>query len=122
MFATAPHPRTGAVPNCPRHAAALALAGWYLRKLNDYCETVTREERSMIDAAESQILELLEWVATGERSYDQVMDAWRTSCPRFPVWEDANERGLVTKKQVNGQLYIRITSLGLALLEQRRRA
>ena len=76
----------------------------------------------MIDAVESQVLELLEWVATGERSYDQVMDAWRTSCPRFPVWEDANERGLVTKKQVNGQLYIRITSLGLALLEQRRRA
>ena len=75
----------------------------------------------MIDAVESQILELLEWVANGERSYDQVMDAWRTSCPRFPVWEDVNERGLVTKKQVNGHLYVRITSSGLALLEQHKR-
>jgi len=74
----------------------------------------------MIDIVESLILDLLEWVANGERSYDQVMDAWRTSCPRLPVWEDANDRGLVTKAQVNDHLYVRITSSGLALLEQRK--
>jgi len=34
---------------------------------------------------EALILDLLEWVATGERSYEEVMDAWRTSCPRLPV-------------------------------------
>jgi hypothetical protein len=40
---------------------------------------------------ETLILDLLEWVANGERSYEEVMDAWRTSCPKLPVWEDASE-------------------------------
>ena len=74
----------------------------------------------MSDIVESLILDLLEWLANGERSYDQVMDAWRTSCPRLPVWEDANDRGLVIKEQVNGHLYVRITSSGLVLLDQRK--
>jgi hypothetical protein len=69
---------------------------------------------------ESLILSLLEWVANGERSYEEVMDAWRTSCPRLPVWEDANDRGLVMREDVNGRCIVRITSSGLALLEQRR--
>jgi hypothetical protein len=70
--------------------------------------------------AESLILDLLEWVANGERSYEEVMEAWRTSCPRLPVWEDANDRGLVTRDEVNGRTIVRITSLGLTLLAQRR--
>lgn len=67
---------------------------------------------------EALILELLQWLAKRERSYEEVMDAWRTSCPRLPVWEDANDRGLVTRDEVNGRCVVRITSLGLALLEQ----
>jgi len=47
------------------------------------------------DALESLILDLLEWIGPVPRPYDEVVDAWRTSCPRFPVWEDAKERGLV---------------------------
>ncbi|MGD0955889.1 MAG: hypothetical protein ABR953_03570 [Candidatus Acidiferrales bacterium] len=74
----------------------------------------------MIDAVKSLILDLFEWVANGERSYEEVMDAWRTSCPGLPVWEDANDRGLVTREYVNGRYIVRITSSGLALLEQRR--
>lgn len=74
----------------------------------------------MFDPVESLVLDLLEWVANGERSYDEVMDAWRTSCPRFPVWEDANDRGLVAKQIVDGPIVIRVTSSGVALLEQRR--
>ncbi|MGC2302354.1 hypothetical protein [Candidatus Binatus sp.] len=73
----------------------------------------------MFDAVESLVLDLLEWVANGERSYDEVMDAWRTSCPRFPVWEDANVRGLVVKQHVDGRIVVRVTSSGLALLERR---
>jgi hypothetical protein len=72
----------------------------------------------MIDAVESLILDLLEWVASGQRSYEEVMDAWRTSCPRLPVWEDANDRGLVIGEYVNGRCIVRITSSGLALLDQ----
>ena len=70
--------------------------------------------------AESLVLDLLVWVANRERSFEEVMDAWRTSCPRLPVWEDANDRGLVMKEQVQGRCIVRITSSGLALLEQRR--
>jgi hypothetical protein len=69
---------------------------------------------------ESLILDLLEWLVKRDRSYEEVMDAWRTSCPRLPVWEDANDRRLVMKEQVQGRCIVRITSSGLALLEQRR--
>jgi DNA-binding PadR family transcriptional regulator len=74
----------------------------------------------MADVVETLIRDLLEWVAIRERTYEEVMDAWRTSCPRLPVWEDANDRGLITTEHVNGRSVVRITSSGLALLEQRR--
>ncbi len=70
---------------------------------------------------EALILDILEWVANGERSYEEVMDAWRTSCPRLPVWKDANDRGLVMREETNGRRIVKITSSGLALLEQRKR-
>jgi len=69
---------------------------------------------------ENLILDLLEWLAKRERSYEEVMDAWRTSCPKLPVWEDANDRGLVMREQAQGRCIVRITPLGLALLENRR--
>lgn len=74
----------------------------------------------MIDTVETLILDLLEWVANRQRTYDEVMNAWRTSCPRLPVWEDANDRGLITTEYVDGRSIVRITSSGLALLERRR--
>jgi hypothetical protein len=73
-------------------------------------------DESRFDPVESLVLDLVEWVANSERSYDEVMDAWRTSCPRFPVWENANERGLVAKHHVNGRIVVRVTPSGLALL------
>lgn len=77
----------------------------------------------MADAVvEPLILDLLEWVATGDKSYEEVMDAWRTSCPRLPVWEDANDRGLVRVEEVNGCSVVRITPSGLAHLWQRGRS
>jgi hypothetical protein len=76
----------------------------------------------MFDAVESLTLDLLEWLANGERSYDEVMDAWRTSCPRFPVWEDANARGLIAKRHLNGRVFVQVTTVGLALLERSRLA
>lgn len=71
----------------------------------------------MVDTVESLILDLLEWVDLRDRSYDEVMSAWRTSCPRLPVWEDANDRGLV---EIDGASMVRITGAGRALLELRR--
>lgn len=40
-------------------------------------------------------LDLLAWVARRPRSYAEAMEAWRTSCPRFSIWEDALAAGLV---------------------------
>ena len=71
-------------------------------------------------APEALILDLLEWAASRERTYEETMDAWRTSCPRLPVWEDATDRGLIQVQQINGRLLVRITVLGLSLLEQAR--
>lgn len=73
------------------------------------------------DSLDTLILDLLEWVDKRERSYDEVMEVWRTSCPRFPVWEDACDRGLVTKENLNGRTTVKITSSGLALLKHHRR-
>lgn len=70
----------------------------------------------MVDiVVENLILDLLEWLAKRERSYQDVMDAWRTSCPRLPVWEDANDRGLVRTQEVDRRCIVRVTSSGLAL-------
>ena len=76
----------------------------------------------MADVVDALILDLLEWVESGERSYADVMDAWRTSCPKLTIWEDATDRGLVTSEALDGRTVIRVSALGLALLEQRRRA
>ena len=73
----------------------------------------------MIDIVEALILDLLEWLASGEKTYEEVMEAWRTSCPRLPVWEDANDRGLITTERVNGRSIVRITSSGFVLLQRR---
>jgi hypothetical protein len=76
----------------------------------------------MTDAVvEALIVDLLEWVATRERSYEEVMDAWRTSCPKLPVWEDANDRGLIATADVQGRSLVKITPSGQALLDQCKR-
>jgi hypothetical protein len=74
----------------------------------------------MSDTVEALILDLLEWLAVRDRTYEEVMDAWRTCCPRLPVWEDANDRGLIQQEEVNGRSVVRVTSAGLALVGQRR--
>jgi hypothetical protein len=68
---------------------------------------------------EALILDLLEWVAKRERTYEEVMDAWRTSCPKLPIWEDANDRGLLQKREVDGRSIVHVTPAGLNLLKQR---
>jgi len=74
----------------------------------------------MVDTVENLILDLLEWLGRRERTYQETMEAWRTSCPRLPVWEDATDRGLVTAERANGRSIVRVTSSGLAFLRKRR--
>jgi hypothetical protein len=44
---------------------------------------------------ESLVLDLLEWIGASGRSYEDVMAAWRTSCPRLTIWEDAVDAGFL---------------------------
>ena len=75
----------------------------------------------MVDSAlENLVLDLLEWLARLERTYEDVMNAWRTSCPKLPVWEEASDRGLLTREVRNGSSIVRITPQGTELLRQRR--
>ena len=76
----------------------------------------------MSDTVEALIADLLEYVATAERTYDEVMDAWHTSCPKLPVWEEANDRGLIVRTRLNGHAVVEITAAGTAFLEQHRRS
>ena len=71
-------------------------------------------------APEALILDLVEWVAARERTYEDTMDAWRTSCPRLTVWEDSSDRGLIKVEQHDGNSVVRVTPSGLALLAKSR--
>ncbi len=74
----------------------------------------------MSETVEALILDLLEWVGAEDRSYLETMDAWRTSCPRLPVWEDANDRGFIAREVAGGRAVVRVTPSGLAFLTLRR--
>jgi D-3-phosphoglycerate dehydrogenase len=74
----------------------------------------------MTSTVEPLVLDMLEWLSRTERSYTETMDAWRTSCPRLPVWEDANDEGLVSIKDRNGRPYVCVTPAGLEFLRRLR--
>ena len=44
------------------------------------------------------ILDFLDWLAASPRPYAEVMEVWRTSCPRLTVWEDAVDLGFVVRR------------------------
>jgi hypothetical protein len=49
----------------------------------------------MSDPAHALTLQFLAWVANGPRTYAEAMEAWRSTCPRLSIWEDAILDGLV---------------------------
>lgn len=73
-----------------------------------------------IDAAPRLLLAFLRWVAERPRSYQDTMDAWRTSCPRISVWEDALIEGLVDMDSdpddPQGAVRVRLTAEGARVL------
>ncbi len=75
----------------------------------------------MAPETQSLVLDLVEWVAARPRPYDEVMEAWRTSCPRLTVWEDAVDQGLVVREHSEGRgTFVRVTPSGRALLKAHR--
>jgi D-3-phosphoglycerate dehydrogenase len=77
----------------------------------------------MTDTVDTLVLDLLEWIGPGARPYDEVMEAWRTSCPRLPVWESANDRGFVERRSEpgRGQL-ISVSAAGIKYLQAAERS
>lgn len=76
----------------------------------------------MSDPVDALVTDLLEWIGPGTRPYTEVIDVWRTSCPRLPVWEEANARGYILREHVAGVgALISVSSEGLAHLISRRR-
>ena len=75
----------------------------------------------MSDPVDALILDLLEWIGPTSRPYAEVMEAWRTSCPRLPVWEEANARGFLSQSHVEGVgPLVRVSPAGVSYLAQRR--
>ena len=65
------------------------------------------------------VMDLVAFVAIQPRPYDEVIDAWRTSCPRLTVWEDAIDRGLITRRRAEDKtLIVQATAAGLRLLQE----
>ena len=75
----------------------------------------------MPDPVDALILDLLEWIGPKERPYREVIEAWRTSCPRLPVWEEANDRGFIEHHHSQGAAaLVSVSTLGAQLLAERR--
>lgn len=64
------------------------------------------------------ILDLVAFVAERPRPCAEVLEAWRTSCPRLTVWEDAVDAGLVVLRDG----VVSATPAGDAALLSRRRS
>jgi D-3-phosphoglycerate dehydrogenase len=78
---------------------------------------------NMPDPAEALVRDLLEWIGPTTRPYREVIEAWRTSCPRLPVWEEACERGFIEHHHLPGAVpLVSVSALGTQFLAQRRRA
>ena len=65
-------------------------------------------------------LQLLEWIAARPHTYTELLDAWRTSCPRMSIWEDACIDGLVDCSPATGHVVF-LSEKGKALLESSKR-
>jgi hypothetical protein len=69
----------------------------------------------MPSAPAALILDFLDWLAVAPRSYAEVMEVWRTSCPRLTVWEDAVDEGLVVRRISEGfGIVVELTAKGRA--------
>ena len=77
----------------------------------------------MAETTDPLVLDLVEWIAREPRLYSEVIEAWRTSCPRLTIWEDAVDRGYVARESVAGiGVRVAITAGGEKFLRDNARA
>ena len=71
----------------------------------------------MADTTDPLVLDLVEWIAREPRPYAEVIETWRTSCPRLTIWEDAVDRGYIARQPGAGAgLLVAITADGERVL------
>jgi hypothetical protein len=71
----------------------------------------------MAETINALVLDLVEWIARAPRPYPDVIETWRTSCPRLTIWEDAVEAGYVTRQNRAGAApLVLVTEAGERLL------
>jgi hypothetical protein len=74
--------------------------------------------RGSNDVINPLIIDFLHWLAREPRAYAEVMEFWRTSCPRLPIWEDAVDRGFVVRRREGREpAVVELTALGRRFLE-----
>jgi len=74
----------------------------------------------MAEAVNSSTIELLSWISNRPRTYREAMEAWRSTCPRHSVWEDAFVDGLIEVVETEDSLDrcpVILTARGQAKLE-----
>jgi len=77
----------------------------------------------MADTADPLVLDFVEWIAREPRLYSEVIETWRTSCPRLTIWEDAVDHGYVARQSVAGiGVRVAITEGGKKFLREHGRA
>jgi hypothetical protein len=59
--------------------------------------------------------QMLEWIAQRPREYTEVMSAWKTTCPRLAIWEDACLEGFIDYERGTGKVIL--SEAGKAFLE-----
>ena len=70
---------------------------------NDAQLSIRKHQAPLTETVDTLILDLLAWIGPNPRRYAEVLEAWRTSCPRLPVWEEANERGYIARHRAPGR-------------------
>jgi len=75
----------------------------------------------MSNTVDALVLDLLEWLGPAPRPYAEVLDAWRTSCPKLPIWEEANARGFIDRVRVpGGEVAVAVSIAGADFLDGQR--
>jgi len=72
----------------------------------------------MHETTDALVLDLVEWIAREPRLYSEVIDTWRTSCPRLTIWEDAVDRGYVARRPTVDGLRVTVTEGGEKFLRE----
>jgi hypothetical protein len=73
----------------------------------------------MFESVEPLTFEFLRWISARPRTYAETMEAWRSTCPRQTVWEDAFIAGLIEIERGSAlrQSVVILTAQGQAVLE-----